>query len=289
VAYCNDFADPFVLRVGSRYYAYSTQSGSMNVPAMRVAGLFDSGRRHDALPHLPSWSRPGAVWAPSVLATGQGYVLYYTTAVSATGAQCLSHAIGPTPDGPFVDMSTAPWICPNGGGAIDASPYTAPDGRKFLLWKYDTHGFSGIAAAQLSADGLQLTSPIARLLTVTRPWEGNTIEGPALAPASTGDWLFYSGGDWRTAGYAIGVAHCTGPLGPCDKTLPAPLVTSTLGAAGPGGEQLFTDGNGHEWMVFHAWVNARVGYPAGARGLFVVPISLAGPMPVVGVFDPSPS
>src|SRR6185312_4432249 len=56
VAYCNDFADPFVLRDGRRYYAYSTQSGGMNVPVMRVAGLFDSGKRHDALPRLPTWS-----------------------------------------------------------------------------------------------------------------------------------------------------------------------------------------------------------------------------------------
>ena len=31
VSYCHDFADPFVLRVGDRYYAYSTNSGGRNM------------------------------------------------------------------------------------------------------------------------------------------------------------------------------------------------------------------------------------------------------------------
>ena len=281
VAYCNDFADPFVVQDGSRYYAYSTQSGSMNIPVMRVAGLFDSGRRHDALPQLPAWSKPGAVWAPSVVAAGASYILYYTTAVAATGAQCLSHATARTPDGPFVDTSSGPWICPAGGGSIDASPFVAADGRRYLVWKYDD-GFSGIAGAELSADGLQLASPISHMLTATLPWETGTIEGPDLVAAPNGYWLFYSGGDWRTAGYSIGVAHCSGPLGPCAKVGPDPLVTSTAAAAGPGGEQLFADSHGQNWVVFHAWVNGRVGYPSGARGLFVAPISLAGSTPTIG-------
>lgn len=289
VAYCKDFADPFVLRAGKHYYAYSTQSGPMNVPVMRVAGLFDSGRRHDALPQLPRWSKPGGVWAPAVLATGKSYLLYYTTIVASTGAECLSRATAQTPDGPFVDPSTGPWICPTGQGAIDASPYTAADGHRYLVWKNAGDDFFGIASAQLSDDGLQLASPVAHLLTATQPWEAGTVEGPDLAAAKAGEWLFYSGGDWRTSEYAIGVAHCAGPLGPCTKIQPDPLVASIPNAAGPGGQQLFTDGAGRSWMVFHAWVNGRAGYPDGGRGLFVVPISRGGAVPRVGGFDQPPT
>ncbi len=281
VAYCNDFADPFVLRVGHRYYAYSTNTGTLHIPVMRVAGFFDSGRRHDALPTLPPWAKPGATWAPSVLAVAGRYVMYYTTTVAVTDAQCLSRAVATTPDGPFTDTSTGPWICPHPGGAIDPSPVATADGHLYLTWK-SFDGFTGIVAAELSTDGLQLTSPTRNLLAATLPWEGGTVEAPALVATTNGYRLFYSGGDWRTAGYAVGAARCVSPLGPCTKVGDQPLIASIPKAVGPGGEEVFTDDKGHDWLVLHAWVNGRAGYPDGARGLFVVPLSITGPQPFVG-------
>ena len=272
VAYCDDFADPFVLRVGNRYYAYSTNTEDLHVPVMRTGELFVTGRRRDALPELPRWARPGATWAPSVLEIDGRYVLYYTTTVAATGAQCISRAIATRPEGPFVDESSSPWICPAHGAAIDASPFVAPDGERYLTWA--THnGFAGIVSARLSADGLALVSDAQPLLAAARPWESGVVEGPDLVAAADGFVLFYSGGDWRTAGYAIGAARCDSPLGPCTRLSDAPLLGSMTNAAGPGGSQLFTDTEQRQWLVLHAWVRGEVGYPDGARGLFVARIS----------------
>jgi len=47
---------------------------------------------------------------------------------------------------------------------------------------------------------------------------------------------------------------------------------------GPGGQDFFTDTKGQLWMVFHAWIGT-VGYPRGARYLFVVPVSITGDKP----------
>src|SRR5438445_639472 len=87
--YCHDFADPFVLRVGARYYAYSTNTSDDHVPMLSSGGLFGTGHRSDALPRLPGWSPPGRVWAPAVLARPEGFVLYYATQASNPDRQCL--------------------------------------------------------------------------------------------------------------------------------------------------------------------------------------------------------
>ena len=38
--FCNDLPDPYVLRVGSSYYAYSTNTAGFNVPVLTTEGLF---------------------------------------------------------------------------------------------------------------------------------------------------------------------------------------------------------------------------------------------------------
>ncbi len=112
VVYCHDFADPFVLRTGSRYYAYSTNTEDDHVPALTSGGLFGTATRADALPKLPAWSGPGYVWAPALLARPGGYVLYYTTLDRSTGTECISYALGTKPTGRFVDATTGPLVCP---------------------------------------------------------------------------------------------------------------------------------------------------------------------------------
>src|SRR5438105_14914520 len=113
--YCNDFADPFVLRVGDTYYAYSTNTGDRRVPVLTSNGLFGTGRRSEALAQLAPWSSPGRVWAPAVLARPGGYVLYYTTRAPNPDRQCLSRAVATKPGGPFVDNSgRAPGLSKHG-------------------------------------------------------------------------------------------------------------------------------------------------------------------------------
>lgn len=277
VAYCRDFADPFVLRVDRTYYAYSTNTADRHVPVMRTGGLFSRAHVGDALPTLPAWSQPGGVWAPAVLHTASGYVLYYSTVVRGSDRHCVSRATARDPGGPFVDATTQPWLCP-GDGVIDPSPFVDADGRTYLYFK-QFGAREGIWVVSLSPDGLTIAGPATYLLGADRAWEAGVVEGPAVLRAGATYFLFFSGNDWRTASYAIGYASCTSPTGPCTSA-PGPWLASAKGAQGPGGEQFFTDPAGRVWMVFHAWPQSRVGYPSGKRALFVTEISIAGASPL---------
>jgi beta-xylosidase len=278
--YCDDFADPFVLRVGNEYYAYSTNTDKSNVPVLTSDGLFGTGRRTEALPKVARWSTPGRVWAPAVLPRPDGFVLYYTTRVSNSDRQCLSRAIAKQPIGPFVDDSRAPLVCPQNGGAIDPYPFVDGKGRAYLLWR-EYNGLTGIVAQRLASDGMKLVGPPRLVLRADQPWEAGIVEAPALVGHGGRYYLFYSGNDWRTKHYAIGYAVCDSPLGPCTKPARSPWLAAAKSAQGPGSSSVFSDDKKHLWVALHAWVRGKVGYPHGARDLFVVGLGFRGPTPVI--------
>jgi hypothetical protein len=279
--YCHDFADPFVLPVGNAYYAYSTDNQDYHVPVLTSSGLFGTARRAEALPSLPAWSSPGSVWAPAVLPRPDAFVLYYTTRAHDPDRQCLSRAVSTRPGGPFVDDSSGPLVCPADGGAIDPSPFVDVDGRAYLLWKSEG-GTAGIVAQELSPDGRNLVGEARTLLQADQVWEGGVAEAPSMTAHDGRYYLFYSGNDWATSNYAIGYAVCESPLGPCTKAADGPWLASTDKAEGPGGQDVFVDERGQIWMALHAWVRGKVGYPQGARNLFVVRLSFVNGVPVGG-------
>jgi hypothetical protein len=86
--------------------------------------------------------------------------------------------------------------------------------------------------------------------------------------------LFYSGNNWNSAHYAVGVARCTGPVGPCVKPLSEPLLASQSNLVGPGGASVFTDVQGQFEMAFQAWLPGAVGYPH-PRLLFLRPLTFS--------------
>src|SRR4051812_9276576 len=80
--YCEDLADPFVVRVGAirpQFFAYGANTVHANVPVLTSGGIVRSESEGDALAKLPAWSTPGAVWGPSVLRRANRFVLYYAT------------------------------------------------------------------------------------------------------------------------------------------------------------------------------------------------------------------
>jgi hypothetical protein len=280
VVYCHDFADPFVLRSGASYDAYSTNTGDDHVPILTSGGLFGTAARHDVLPDLPKWSTPGYVWAPSLLERGDQYVLYYTTREASSGSQCISYALGDDPGGPFTDSSSGPFICPDGGGAIDPEPFVDGNGTAYLLWK-SYNGETGIMAQQLAPNGTELVGPTSLLAVADQGWEAGIVEAPTMLAADGQYYLFYSGNDWDTADYAIGYAVCSSPMGPCVKPSQTPWLTGSATAQGPGSPSVFLDAHGDTWLAFHSWVRGKVGYPQGARNLFVVRFTIANGQPVL--------
>ena len=286
--YPRDFADPFVLALDWAYYAYATQAGTTNVQVMRSFDLVDWKHLGDALPELPSWAGAGRTWAPVVLPRRGRYVLYYTVRHRASDRQCISVAVGGRPEGPFRDYRSEPLVFQRQrGGSIDPSPFVDVDGRAYLLWKSDDNALqrpSSLWAQRLRPEGLALEGAPVELLRHDRAWERPLVEAPAMVRHGRRYFLFYSANWWESAGYAVGYAVGPGPLGPFRKvTTAGPWLASGPDAAGPGGQEFFTDTAGALHMACHGWSPGRAGYGAGgARSLRIGRIRFVGDRPVVG-------
>jgi len=286
LVYPFDFPDPDVILVGTTYYAYATNSVAGNIQIISSTDLTHWTAVGDALPHLASWATPDETWAPSVAQIGAQFVLYYAARVAGPGGggyECLSVATSPQPQGPFTDSSTGPVECqPALGGSIDPSIFIDPSGTPYLTWKSNGGGgASALWSQQLDAAGTGFapsTDPT-QLLAPDQSWEGGVIEAPDLVAVSGRYYLFYSGNLWKGASYAVGVASCAGPTGPC-TSLPGPILSSDAGSKGPGGESVFADAGGTLWIAFDAWAPDAVGYP-NSRSLYLRQISFAGAVPAV--------
>jgi hypothetical protein len=283
LVYPFDFPDPDVILVGQSYYAYATNSVVGNIQILQSADRTHWTTVGDALPSLPPWAAPHYTWAPSVAQIGGKFVLYYAANLVGSGTECISVATATQPQGPYVDRTTAPLECQRAlGGSIDPSSFVDSNGTPYLLWKSGKPGTSKIWSEQLDSAGTAFAagaSAIALLVPV-HPWEAGTVEAPDLVEANGHYFLFFSGNDWNTASYAIGVAVCTGPAGPCLDSSVQPLLASGPGEEGPGGPSVFTDTTGGWWMAFHAWTPGAVGFPH-SRDLYLRKLDLSGQLPVV--------
>ena len=288
--YRGEFGAPSMLRVGSTYYAYATNTDGDNLPVMTstdlatwrareawpVADGYSSWRGYnDAMPFPARWAarlgngKPG-VWAPAVAALGGRYVDAYAVQMKpGSDRHCLTLATSPDPAGPFRDRSTGPLTCssdPN--GSIDPS-WLQVHGKVYLIWK--NAGVPGrkptqILARQMTADGLRF-APGSRahlLLQTARPWEGNVIEAPSAIAYGGRIYLFYSGNRFATSHYAVGYATCQGPLGPCRRGSGRPLLASGGAIAGPGAQAPIVDRSGRLRLAYSAWTAGHVGYPTSA-------------------------
>ncbi len=278
LVYPFNFPDPFVLSTGNEYYAFATNSAAGNIQIIESSDLSRWTTVGDALPHLASWAKPGNTWGPSVLRRGANYVLYYSVLDGTTGEECISDAVATQPAGPYIDSTKKPLVCQlNLGGSMDPSPYVSPAGTPYLTWK--SQGANGqpatLWAEQLNPSGTGIGHTPSALLNPTHSWQGGVVEGPDMVVEGGQYLLFYSGNNWQTANYAIGVADCSGPLGPCTDTSDLPLLGSGTSFSGPGGPSVFTDTKGDLWMAFHAWLPGQVGYPDN-RPLFMLRITITG-------------
>lgn len=265
-----DFADPFVLRVGSTYFGYATNLGPANVQVMTSEDLVRWTSIGDALPDLPAWAQRGWTWAPAVLSTGGRFLLYYTVREPRSERACISVASASRPEGPFIDTREEPLIFQlERGGSIDPSPFVDVDGSLYLLWKSDDNAHdrpSSLWIQRLDPDGENLRDSPVELLCHDRRWERPLIEGPSMIEVNGWYYLFYSANWWESPSYTVGYAIGRSPLGPFTKiTCRRPWFGSFPEGAGPGGQEFFTDTTGALCMAYHAWSSDAVGYGAGGK------------------------
>ncbi|HWF15188.1 MAG TPA: glycoside hydrolase family 43 protein [Acidimicrobiales bacterium] len=258
-----DETDPFIVLENGVYSLFTSRAGGgANVPVRAATIPGHWGPVVDALPALPAWAQPGWAWAPDVHRFGDRYVLYFTTLLrgSSPATMCIGDAVGTKISGPFVAQPD-PFICQRAlGGSIDPRTFVRPDGNAFMLWKSDQNANSSTTPTQiysqaLSPDGLHLLGHASAIFAPDEAWQGTVVEAPQLWVAGGNDYLFYSGFWFNQPGYAVGVARCAGPLGPCADTSPAPLLGSNAQGSGPGEESVFSDPKGM-WLLyapFHSW------------------------------------
>jgi len=144
------------------------------------------------------------------------------------------------------------------------------DLNRYLLWKSDGNAVGDAVrtfSQRLDAGALHLFGPRHVLLVARESWEHGVVEGPAMIRRGLGYYLFFAGGDWRTAGYAIDFVRCQSPIGRCAEAHLKPWLYTTTRFAGPGGPSFFRTTSGVLFMAFSAWVGGVVGYPAGRRAL----------------------
>jgi hypothetical protein len=284
LVYPFDFPDPDVILVGQTFFGYATNSVGGSIQIIESSDLTHWAAVGNALPTLPGWAVPRDTWAPAVVQFGGKFLLYYATRVGASGLECISVATALQPEGPFVDNSTAPLECQQElGGSIDPSPFVDVNGTPYLEWKSGGSGNALLWSQQLDTTGtaFAFASKPSEMLVPDQSWQGGTVEAPDMVTVGGRYFLFYSGNDWNSAAYAVGVATCTGPVGPCVDASPQPILANGSGVAGPGGESVFADAAGSYWIAFHAWVPGAVGFP-NSRCLYLRHLSFSGPLPVVG-------
>lgn len=307
-------ADPDTVQApDGKFYTYSTKAG---VPAgcagagkvywvpVRVTAkpdLAGSCPVRDAMPAGPgkSWAYSGckaAVWAPSVVNFGGRWILFYAASKAGRGASCdkrgqmcIGKAYASSPLGPFKDAGEV--ACPGKGRwALDPDAFVAGN-KLYLVYRDDavtTGADTGISGVELNSKGAAIWSTRHTLLTSKDiTWEtagtsGGThvIENPSMAYVS-GKWrLFFSGNNWDSKRYAVGLATCGSA--PVNNKCSVAGSTSRpwfgyTGAGGlnplhglpgnhpgPGGLSVFTTSSGAVGVVWHWYKGAR---PAIIGGL----------------------
>ena len=283
-----DFADPFVLVTPRGLVAYATNSDRdgrhLNVPRAVSRDGRHWSTLSDAMPLAPRWTRARRpdIWAPEVVAVGNGYVLYFSarhaTRTRADGLTlCVGTAVAQRPEGPFVPQPE-PLSCGGAVGLIDASPFR--DGAALWLYAKTDGNCCGvpttIVAAPLSADGLHLAGDLAPVgITNDAPWEGTVVEGPEMRRHDGALVLFFAGGNYAGADYAFGYARCDSLAGPCRAAPEDPILTTRLGLTGPGHGSVF-DWHGRTWLAIAAWRRAP-----RRRAMYLLPVDWVDGRPVV--------
>jgi beta-xylosidase len=263
-----DIGDPFVLPVpagparAAGYWMFGTNDRPAHVPTGFSADLIHWQRGPDALPALPRWAAQdptnSLVWAPAVLATATGYIMYVAVPDAATGHECIAAEASPVPQGPYHDTASGPLVCQvHLGGSIDPMIVRDGDGRLHLLWKNDGNCCQlpvSMWQQDLASNGLHLAGQPHRLLGADQPWEAGVIERPVALPTAHGGWwLFHAGNNWQSATYGTGLAYCRTLTGPCRNATPGPFLATNGNQYSPGGLDTFIDLHGTRWVVYAIW------------------------------------
>jgi arabinan endo-1,5-alpha-L-arabinosidase len=201
---------------------------------------------------------------------------------SGGGGAAIGVGTSASPTGPFVDAGTpvvAPSVTTNCCGGVNRStidPDVIQDasGQRYILFGSFT---GGIFVRKLSADGLTSDPASEQLIAMDNRYEG-------------GNWWFHGGYYYLFAsstnccngplsGYSVFVGRATTPMGPYLDAQGVSMAATNVGGTpalemngnsiiGPGGNVVFADESGQDYILYHGILSAspyyagNVGYTA---------------------------
>lgn len=244
-----DCADPSVMKDGGSWYLTCTGGhGTNHFPIYRSTDLLHWTRVGWVFTAAttPSWAK-GDFWAPELHHVPGGIGVYFSALDH--GKHVIGVAKAATVLGPYHARSTP--LVSRPSSVIDAHVLVVGS-KRWLYWKAEGSP-DALYARQLSSDGMSLSHVHGRkILVADRAWEHGVVEGPWVQKRGGWYYLFYSGGAYCNATYAVGVARSRHPLGPFVKR-GAPILTSGHHWVGPGHNSLTHGPDGKLYLVYHAY------------------------------------
>ena len=278
-------ADPSIIRGqtpgDTAWYIYCTTdplndedrdpvTGNFNfhfVPILRSYDLVNWTYMGDAFTSRPGWVADDAgLWAPEIKYFNGQYYLYYTASWTDLpgGGSAIGVATSPSPTGPWTDSGGpvvephAPGCCPNDRRWVFDPEVVEVGGQKYIF--YGSY-FGGISARTLTPDGLHSNPASQTEIAIS-----NRYEGPNIVQRGGYFYLFVSATDCcrgPLTGYSVFVGRSTNILGPYVDRSGQSFLQGQVGGTpvismngnrwvGTGHNDVFTDFDGQDWMVYHA-------------------------------------
>ena len=289
---------------------YAGDSNSHFINIFQSSDLVNFNYTGNAFSGLPSWANisGAALWAPAIkYFNGQYYLYYAADETSLTGnGSAIGVGVSTSPAGPFVDHGS-PVVEPELATNCCAGSYRAtidPDeiqdalGQRYILFGSFA---GGLYVRKLSADGFTSDASSEQQVAVDNRYEG-------------GNWWFHGGYYYLFAsstnccngplsGYSVFVGRSATPMGPYVDAQGISMMATNPGGTpvikmngnnviGPGGNVVFTDESGQDYMLYHGilaanpYYSGNVGYTA--RAGFIDAIDWVNGWPVVrGGYGPS--
>jgi beta-xylosidase len=284
------FADPYVWRCGSDYYAVGTgQAEAAGVPVTASApSVFPLLHSRD----LVRWRAAGqalvrpdpavgnAFWAPEIAHCDGRWYLYYSAGHDETLHQ-LRVAVSEEPSGPYIDVAalTDTQQVPF---AIDPHPFCDADGQWYLFHARDflepldesgREARCGTALVVCRLHDMTTLAPEAHTVArarcdwqryaanrrmYARTFDWHTLEGPYVVHHDGRYFCLYSGGCWQTRTYGVDYVVADTVLGAWSdagvEAGPRVLRTVPGRVIGPGHCSVVTARDGAtRYLAYHAW------------------------------------
>ena len=214
----------------------------------------------DVLKRRPAWvDQTTNLWAAAVRFFNGKYYLYYVAPATAPplSGSAIGVATSESPAGPWTD-SGRPVIAPGARATIDPDIIEDSSGQRYV-----TFGsfYGGIFARRLSPDGFASDPSSEVRLTIDNRYEG------ASFLQHNGYWYMFVSADnccnGALTGYSVFAGRSQNPLGPYEDKQGISLLDPSPGGTpvvegngnrwvGPGGNVVFQDARGRDYMLYHA-------------------------------------